>query len=404
MRHSKLVLLVLFALALASLAMPQAVRAQTPYDIQVGAWGDDASKGNLGVEAKIQTHSYSTAQNAFNYFWVGDDLADGAFIQFGYSLEPGDHCLRGAVLGGKFTCEGPSESILEADARWQWQYWPDRTKPDFYFGIGPSASAGLNATVHEYSISLSSSGTWSFTFDGATVERTAFPASPSVDPALIVAEGSAGNSSQPLGPVRFDRLSYFGGSQWRGVDSLIAASYCGISVGCVANEYGAAAIGPDSLVAGFGVPRSPDGTLLWTSQEEILLLQVHPGVQFFVTSVSGTQPYTGYANLSLPKGMFAYVSLPETDSSTLGVLGWLGAQDRFQGWMGAVNSRNLTVRMLLDSNESVTAVWTTDATVPIVIILAAILFALVVTALSLMNRSRRRRSGHEAQLPRNEGA
>jgi len=369
-------------------------QAETTF--KVGAWGDDASRGNFGVEAKIQTHAYNTTENSFDYFWVGDDLSDGAFIQFGYSLEPGNHCLRGAVLGGTFACEGPSESISEADARWQWQYWPDRTKPDFYFGIGPSASAGPNATAHEYSIRVSPSSTWTFTFDGGTVEQTEFPASPSSDPALIVAEGSAGNSSQPLGPVRFDALSYFDDSQWKMTDSLIAASYCGISVGCVANEYGAVAIGPDSLVAGFGIPRSPDGTLLWTSEEERLLVQVHPGVQFFVTSVSGTQPYTGYADLSLPKGMFAYISLTDTDSSTPGVLGWLGAQDRFRGWVGTVDSSNLTTRILVDSNESVTAVWTTDVTVPTVIILAAVLFTVGITALFLANR--KRRAGHGAPL------
>lgn len=364
---------------------------QTGTTFKVGAWGDDASRNNLGVEVKIETHAYTAPQNSFNYFWVGDDLSDGAFIQFGYSLEPGEHCLRGAVLGGTFTCEGPSEPILGSDARWQWQYWPDRSKSDFYFGIGPAASAGLNATAHEYSISVSSSNAWSFTFDGTTVEQTAFPGSPSVDPALIVAEGSADNSSQPLGPVRFDGLSYYNDSQWKMVDSLIAASYCGSSVGCVANEYGATATGPDSLIAGFGIPRSPDGTLLWTSQEERLFVQVHPGVQFFVTSALGTQSYYGSADLTVPKGMFAYISLPVSESSTPGILGWFGAQDRFEGWVGSVESRNLTAKILVDSNESMIAVWTTDASLPIAIFLVVIVLVLGITALFITNRRLKRR-------------
>ena len=363
---------------------------QTETTFKVGAWGDDASRNNRGVEVQIETHTYNTSQNSFNYFWVGDDLSDGAFIQFGYSLEPGNHCLRGSILGGTFTCEGPSESIPSSDARWQWQYWPDRSKPDFYFGIGPSASAGPNATIHEYSITINSLNTWSFTLDGATVAQTPFPASPSTDPALIVAEGSAGNSSQALGPARFDGLSYFD-SQWKMVDSLIAASYCGISVGCVANEYGATAIGPDSLIAGFGIPKSPDGTLLWTSQEERLYVQVHPDVQFLVTSILGTQPYTGSANLELPKGMFAYVSLLSADSSTPGLLGWLGASDRFQGWTGAVDSGNLTVKVLVESNASVTAVWTTDAIIPLGILLVAVLFTFGMTTLLLANRRAKRK-------------
>jgi len=367
---------------------------QTSVTFKVGAWGDDASRSNLGVKAQIETHTYATPENSFTYFWVGDDLSDGAFIQFGYSLEPGIHCLRGAVLGGTFTCQGPYELILNSDARWQWQYWPDRSKSDFYFGMGSFDSAGPNATFHEYAISLSSFNTWTFTFDGETVLETAFPASPSVDPALIVAEGSAGNSSQPLGPVRFDELSYFDGSQWKTVDSLIAASYCAISVGCVANEYGATAIGFDSIIAGFGILRAPDGTLLWTSREEQFIVQVHPGVQFFVTSIFGTESYTGNANLSLPKGMFVYISLPETESSTPGVLGWLGAQDRFQTWAGSIESRNLTARILPESSESITAVWTTDASVPIIIVVALALFTLGIIALTIASRRAKRGRPH----------
>jgi len=381
----------LIPLLLLNASIATAPLQQTQGTFKVGAWGDDASRTNLGVEVQIETHTYHTAENSFNYFWVGDDLSDGAFIQFGYSLEPGDHCLRGAVLSGTFTCDGPSESILDSDARWEWQYWPDRLKSDFYFGIGPSVSAGLNATVHEYSVSVSSANAWSFALDHETVEQTTFPASPSIDPALIVAEGSIGNSSQPLGPVRFDALSYYDGSQWKSVNSLIAVSSCGISVGCVANEYGANAIGADSIIAGFGVPRSPDGTLLWTSAEENVSVQVHSGAQFLITSVLGTTSYNSNAEVNLPKGMFAYISLPDPDASTPGILGWLGGRDRFQTWAGSVDSGNLTVKILVDSNETVTAVWTTDATIPILIGILAGLFTFIVTVLFLTNRRAKRR-------------
>jgi hypothetical protein len=54
-------------------------------------------------------------------------------------------------------------------------------------------------------------------------------------------------------------------------------------------------------------------------------VQVHPGVQFFVTSVFGTQAYNGDAILTLPKRMFVYISLPDSDSGTPGFLGWFGA-------------------------------------------------------------------------------
>jgi hypothetical protein len=359
---------------------------QTETTFKVGAWGDDASRSNLGVQVEIETHAYSTPQNTLNYFWVGDDLSDGSFIQFGYSLEPGTYCLRGAILAGVFTCQGPTELILNSDARWQWQYWPDRSKPNFYYEIGPPGSAGPNATTHQYSISPSASNTWGFMVDGGTVEATTFPISPSIDPAFIVAEGSATNESQPLGPVRFGGLSYFDGARWKLVDSLIALSYCGISVACVANQYGAISIGPDSILAGSGIPKFPDGTLLWTSAKERLVVRVHRGVQFFVTSSLGTQAYEGDADIMLPKGMFAYISLTQTDTSTAGLLGWVGGHDRFEGWTGSVNSRNLTAQVLMDSGKNVTAVWSTDASVPTVISLVTLVLVLGIAARFLVKR------------------
>jgi len=166
---------------------------------------------------------------------------------------------------------------------------------------------------------------------------------------------------------------------------LIAASSCGTSVGCAANEYGAIAVGPGSLIAGFGIPRSLDGTLLWTSHEEGFFVRVHPGVQFSVTSILGTQTYVGEANLTLPKGMFAYVSLHDSDVGTPGVLGWFGGLDHFQSWVGSVDSRNLTVKVLVDSNKTIRAVWATDATFPVVLFVA-LTFALALVTLLIMSR------------------
>ena len=365
---------------------------QTSVTFKVGAWGDDASRGNYGVKAQIETSTYDLAEGSFNYFWVDDDLSDGAFIQFGYSLEPGLHCLHGVVSAGTLTCEASSEAISNSDARWEWQYWPDLSSPNFSFGIGPAGSAGSGATVHEYAI-VPTANTWSFQLDNVTVAGTTFSVSPSLDPALIIAEGSVGNSSEQLGPTRFSRLSYFDGSEWRTVQTLIAASYCGSSVGCAANEYGAIATGPNSLVVGSGVPRSPDGSLLWTSQEETIQIDVHPGVQFFVTSVNGTQAYVGSANVTAPRDMYAYVSLPDTQVSTPGLLGLFGAQDQFQGWVGAVQSRNLTAEILVGSNENITAVWTTDATVPEMVLVLLVIFSIVVpAALAIKKRRNRWRS------------
>jgi hypothetical protein len=66
----------------------------------VGAWGDDASKGNMGVSVEIQTNIYPVNTGEYQSFWVGDNLDNGAFIQFGFQEVPG------------------------LNAFWFWQYWP----------------------------------------------------------------------------------------------------------------------------------------------------------------------------------------------------------------------------------------------------------------------------------------
>jgi hypothetical protein len=187
--------------------------------------------------------------------------------------------------------------------------------------------------------------------------------------------------------VRFTGLSYFDGAQWRLVDSLIALSYCGISVACVANQYGAIATGPDTILAGSDIPKSPDGTLLWTSKNERLKVQVHPGVQFFITSALGTQTYESDAEVVLPEGMYAYVSPSGTETSTPGILGWLGGQDRFSGWTGSVSSNNLTVRVLMNTSENLTAIWTTDVTVPMIVFVVIAALVLAAAANFLWKRS-----------------
>ena len=377
----------LCALLLLNLILLGSPLPQTETTFKVGAWGDDASRGNSGVQAQIQTHIYNSVPGTLNYFWVGDDLADGSFIQFGYSLEPGTYCLKGASIGGKFSCSGSTERIQSGDARWQWQYWPNRFKSDYYYGIGPSGSAGTNGTWHFYTIVPNPSNSWRFMFDGGIVSNSSFLVSQSTDPVFMVAEGSANvNASTTLGPVKFQQLSYFNGMSWSSVDSLVALSYCGTSVACFANSYGAMAIGPNILLTGSNVPRSADGSLLWTSGNLDLNIKVHPGAVFFVTSILGTNEYSDNAEINVPRGMFVYVSISDTVMNSPGILGLIGGRDQFQGWSGDVSSRNLTVRLLMDSNRTISADWTTDASIPLIVL--AVSSIALLTLIIVMARRR----------------
>ena len=144
--------------------------AQTQNFVEVGVSGDDVSLGNSGIRAAIRTHLYDTYPDMFDYFWIGNILDDGAFVQFGYGFQPGPavYCLKGLNAVGGNTCTGKSELISSLEGRWEWQYWPNVNGRDFYYGIGSANSVGANASWHEYSIVSSQEG-WHFTLDGIEV-------------------------------------------------------------------------------------------------------------------------------------------------------------------------------------------------------------------------------------------
>ena len=156
---------------------------QNQISFEVGATGDDASRGNMGIRAGIQTHLYDTYPVVFDYFWIGSVLANGAFIQFGYGFQPGPaaYCLKAFVKRGVSTCMGKSELVSNTEGRWEWQYWPDITGHDFYYEIGSANSVGINGSWHEYSI-VRSNSEWDFVFDDVVVGNLTAPASLSRDP------------------------------------------------------------------------------------------------------------------------------------------------------------------------------------------------------------------------------
>ena len=240
------------------------VRADYKHELQVGAWGDNGSKGNKGVSVEIQTHIYNTNQGDFQYFWVGDNLDNGGFIQFGYIYEPGDWCLKGQTVGGKFTCLGDSAQVGGSDAIWEWQYWPDVNGNDFSFEKGPANSAGLDGSWHKYLIQPNTAGGWSFLLDGREVSHFTVAWTKSQDAAYFVAEkGSNAATSGRLGPVEFRNLAYLKDDGWHSVAALYATVGCAVNTDCnVKNPYGVMLEDSGIVIAGSGIHQPKDNDLL----------------------------------------------------------------------------------------------------------------------------------------------
>jgi hypothetical protein len=366
--------------------------AQIQYSLQVGAWGDDASRNNSGVQAEIRTHIYQANQSDFDYFWVGDNLNNGAFIQFGYFYEPGYFCLKGLWSGETFTCLGGSDRVGSSDARWQWQYWPDGYKHEFYYEIGPAGSAGMDGTWHVYSIMPNGTDGWSFVLDGQPVGSVPFQPTLSTDPAYVVAEKVT--SSQPfanLGPVEFRNLAYLKENGWNAVDSLTVLKGCAVNTDCnVDNPYGVSLKGPNHIAAGSEIQTPATSGLLWTSSYVTLDVRSHSETPFSVSWVSGSEGSDGEARIKVPKGMFADVFLLRISVPADGIFGVFGAIDEFQGWTGDESSSNATIRVLMNRDKSIQAKWSTSfGNLEYEICLFVFLVVVVVIALAYRKRKHR---------------
>jgi hypothetical protein len=246
----------------------QAVNSQTLDEpVQVGAWGDEASVGNLGVQVEIQTNAYNVSSQGTDAFWVGDVLSDGSFVQFGYILpSPGYYCLNGHVTSTGTSCLAAG-NIGFADARWFWSYFPNtRDVSDWYYGFGFANSAGVNGTWHLYSIQPSALGEWTFLLDGAPVYSSEVPVTASISPAHLVAEKASGPYLSQLGPVEFRDLAYLGNRLWHATSSLTPIEGCGLAESntcTVSTAYGVELAGPNDVIAGSGVPLPESGQLVW---------------------------------------------------------------------------------------------------------------------------------------------
>ena len=288
---------------LAILVLTSLVHAdQTQYALQVGALGDWTSTGNMGVGAEILTHVYDVHKpDIVHAFWVGDILANGAFIQFGYELlSPGYYCLKGETIGDHVNCQGSSERIGSGDARWFWQYWLNASVVDFYCGIGPLNSVGPNGTWHQYQIWPNVANGWNFILDGQSVfSFNNVQWTTSRDPAFMVAEETTSMplASGNLGPVEFRNLSYLKQNGWQQVQSLTAIAGCGaLSPNCSTIPYGVASLGANDVLVGADVHQVLNNQLLWTAQVP-LTLNVLSGYTMLYAAIAVTIAVTGLAFL-----------------------------------------------------------------------------------------------------------
>ena len=334
---------------------------QTTYNIQVGAWGDNTSIGNMGVAAEIRTAIYSIPSQDLNAaFWVGDNLQNGAFIQFGYQLAAaGNYCLYGEETSNTDNCLGSSTYIGFDDARWFWEYWPDPTITDFYYGIGALGSSGAEGSWHLYQIIPNPSNGWNFVLDGQLAQSlNNFQASESKDQAYIVAEEvtSSPSASGILGPVEFRDLAYMTPYGWHDVTSLTEILGCGVlNSKCGSIPYGVSLVGPNDILAGAGQKSRTDGASLWKGLVGGATLSLDLPTQI-TARVDGQLMLSGPSKLPLllgPHTVEVPTIIPINANNRL----------RFDHWSDGSLSANRT--LILDADTTLTAIYQLQYTLSI---------------------------------------
>jgi len=319
------------------------VNAQGQMNIQAGAWGDEASVGNRGVRTEIRTHVYALNERDLgDSFWVGDNLDNAGFVQFGYQIEsPGRYCVRGQVVGGAQECSR-FDTLTDADARWFWEYFPNLKGADFYYGIGTFGSVGSNGTWHQYTITPSATGGWAFLLDGNQVDSIGFHWTHSKDRVYVVAEKVTSSTSPgPLGPVEFRNVAYLKDDGWHGVSQLYVLRGCGVSENCGPSvPYGVQLEGPNYIVAGSGMDLVKAGSLLWMKQGTILTIQVPLQVSVSVDDVErGLGPSV---SLELANGTH------QVEVPSLMDLG-NGTRLDFNSWSDGLTAANRTISLESDT-------------------------------------------------------
>lgn len=318
------------------------VSAQRQMNIQAGAWGDEGSIANMGVRAEIRTHVYVlNEQDLGDAFWVGDNLDNGGFIQFGYQIEsPGRYCVKGQIVGGASECSR-SDTLTDADARWFWEYFPNLKGADFYFGVGAFGSVGSNGTWHQYTITPSAKGEWAFYLDGYQVDGLAFQSTHSKNRVYVVAEKvTTSNSPGLLGPVEFRNVAYLKEDGWHGVSQLYVLRGCGVSQKCGPSiPYGVQLNGPNYIIAGSGEELLKSGSLLWTKLGTTLTILIPAEVNVSIDNIQrGLGPSV---SLDLANGVHQIAVSSLVDFGN-------GTRLEFSRWSDGLTAPNRTIELESD--------------------------------------------------------
>ena len=315
------------------------------YWFQFGARGGISSEFNNGTSISIETVFPQNFTNGSPAFWVGEDLANGAFLQTGYLVANQTGSYPSACTQ-RYGC-GKYQTIKAGQEEWFYEYFPSGYGGGQFFGqIGPAGSAGSNGVFNTYGFYYnSSSGGWNFVFNGNIIGNVSIGSDGS-GPHSPVAFGEIANASgnaTVINPVTMQNFSIYKNGRFAPVSEGYA--YIGYGSGSMQNipvPYGVMEL--DNRVnyfqIGSGLPKPSNGTRIWSFGYNLSLKSAYGGF-------SSTREYLAYSRVVISVPRILNVS-----NNTIAVFtGWQGA-----GY-GSYTGPDNTTAIAIDSNVSETAQW-----------------------------------------------
>ena len=273
------------------------------YWFQFGARSGQTAYYNTGAKVTVQTLTNQTPMSGSIAYWVGENLANGAFLQVGYLITN-----RSGLYPSFCTASGCSQRtyLAAGSTEWFYEYFTSGSSNNAFMGaIGPNDSVGTGGSLHTYGF-YSKGNAWYFFMDNQTLGSIDLGTNNS-GPNGPVAFAEMANTSNPdtfLKPVVFSNLSFQSGGAY--LQAVRGYSYIGYGVGSAStlpNPYGVAEMQNkvNYFGVGSGLPHLSDGTELWQ-------LGFNLNIHSEYGNISGTNQYLAYHDIVLSAPSVVYLN------------------------------------------------------------------------------------------------
>ncbi len=308
--------------------------------LQSGASGGDNSASNYGASVSIQT-IYQNISDGSLGFWIGENLANDAFVQVGYEIV--NQSAYYPTYCSPSSCSGKTY-INAGVPTWFWEYFPSGSdESTFYGGIGGDGTARNNGTFNTYAFK-SNGNTWNFYFDNKQIGSANLGTSSSGQnaPSIIAEVAQTQTDSFVMKVVRFKDATFYNGNSFVQIPS--AYSQIGYGIGSektLPNVYGVQEVdhNVNYFEVGSGLPTQSE-TMLWQLGYSLAIVSQY-------ANLTGSGNYSAYVPVTLhaPSAINTSAHVREI------LVGWKGIG------IGSYTGNATNATVIMDGNITETALW-----------------------------------------------